>query len=234
MHLLRVIAGLLLVALCRSDCIAEIYSQFPANTGFSMSDADPAAAWNDEPQYVANDVVLSETTQVTLVRWWGRYMTGNPMTLIPTSTILPPSNFTIRIFNDSAGSVGSLNTAFTGLGSGNKTLVTLTGTSGAYSLYEFSYSLPTPKTLNGGTRYWVSIFDNTSGFPNDSFFSLAKSSSTGWMFTKTVGGQSGWINVPAPNNDHAFQLVPEPSTYAMAVAGLACGGYSLFRRRKRA
>jgi len=27
--------------------------------------------------------------------------------------------------------------------------------------------------------------------------------------------------------------VPEPSTYAMALAGLACGGYSLFRRRKQ-
>jgi len=37
----------------------------------------------------------------------------------------------------------------------------------------------------------------------------------------------------------AFRLagttaVPEPSTYAMALAGLACGGYSMFRRRKRA
>jgi len=28
--------------------------------------------------------------------------------------------------------------------------------------------------------------------------------------------------------------VPEPSTYAMALAGLACGGYSLVRRRPRA
>jgi len=28
--------------------------------------------------------------------------------------------------------------------------------------------------------------------------------------------------------------VPEPSTYVMALAGLACGGYSMFRRRKRA
>jgi hypothetical protein len=28
--------------------------------------------------------------------------------------------------------------------------------------------------------------------------------------------------------------VPEPSTYAMALAGLACGGYSMWRRRKRA
>jgi len=28
--------------------------------------------------------------------------------------------------------------------------------------------------------------------------------------------------------------VPEPSTYAMALAGLACGGYTMWRRRKRA
>ena len=26
--------------------------------------------------------------------------------------------------------------------------------------------------------------------------------------------------------------VPEPSTYAMALAGLACGGYSMFSRRR--
>ena len=29
-------------------------------------------------------------------------------------------------------------------------------------------------------------------------------------------------------------VVPEPSTYAMALAGLACGGFSIWRRRKRA
>jgi hypothetical protein len=28
--------------------------------------------------------------------------------------------------------------------------------------------------------------------------------------------------------------VPEPSTCVMALAGLACGGYSMFGRRKRA
>jgi len=27
--------------------------------------------------------------------------------------------------------------------------------------------------------------------------------------------------------------VSEPSTYMMALAGLACGGYTMFRRRKR-
>ncbi|MFM7183838.1 MAG: PEP-CTERM sorting domain-containing protein [Planctomycetota bacterium] len=28
--------------------------------------------------------------------------------------------------------------------------------------------------------------------------------------------------------------VPEPSTVAMALAGIACGGFSMWRRRKRA
>jgi formylglycine-generating enzyme required for sulfatase activity len=38
------------------------------------------------------------------------------------------------------------------------------------------------------------------------------------------------------NEYFGFRLaaVPEPSTYAMALTGLACGGYTLFRRRKRA
>jgi hypothetical protein len=40
------------------------------------------------------------------------------------------------------------------------------------------------------------------------------------------------------NNRGSFAVtavaVPEPSTCAMALAGLACGGYSMFRRRKQA
>jgi hypothetical protein len=31
-----------------------------------------------------------------------------------------------------------------------------------------------------------------------------------------------------------FVAVPEPTTWAMALAGLACGGSVVFRRRKRA
>jgi formylglycine-generating enzyme required for sulfatase activity len=46
-------------------------------------------------------------------------------------------------------------------------------------------------------------------------------------------------NDPSDESDFGFRLaspvaVPEPSTYAMALAGLACGGYSMLRRRKRA
>ncbi len=65
-----------------------------------------------------------------------------------------------------------------------------------------------------------------------------------WHFTVP---RPNWLNSssgPDPRSttlnwmDGGFRLaspvaVPEPSTYAMALAGLACGGYSMFRRRKR-
>jgi hypothetical protein len=42
-------------------------------------------------------------------------------------------------------------------------------------------------------------------------------------------------DVSNPNIRFSFvAAVPEPSTCAMAFAGLACGGYSMWRRRKRA
>jgi hypothetical protein len=79
-----------------------------------------------------------------------------------------------------------------------------------------------------------------------------------WALANRTDGSTGgiWIS-PASNtyasssNDSTWSLlgdgypflfaieataapVPEPSTYAMALAGLACGGYTIFRRRKRA
>ena len=49
-------------------------------------------------------------------------------------------------------------------------------------------------------------------------------------FTGLAAGQSATFN-PATG---FITVVPEPSTCASLLAGLACGGYSLVRRRKRA
>jgi hypothetical protein len=113
--------------------------------------------------------------------------------------------------------------------------------------------------LTAGTEYlvqwWSSVTDTyvlsqtvASGSPNVTLDSnttnvagglgqyatgtFTASSST---FTFTLEG----LQMYAPSYDvptiNALQVraVPEPSTYAMALAGLACGGYSLLRRRKR-
>jgi formylglycine-generating enzyme required for sulfatase activity len=54
----------------------------------------------------------------------------------------------------------------------------------------------------------------------------------------TLASSSRGTYDPSIENDSiGFRLVapvPEPSTYAMALAGLACGGYFVLRRRKRA
>jgi hypothetical protein len=45
-----------------------------------------------------------------------------------------------------------------------------------------------------------------------------------------------WESFAGPTSGFSLglstQVVPEPSTCIMALAGLACGGYSLFRRRR--
>ena len=60
-----------------------------------------------------------------------------------------------------------------------------------------------------------------------------------WNYIGATGLSSSVRTTNAPSfegDDLGFRLaaVPEPSTYAMAVAGLACGGYLVRRGRKRA
>jgi sulfatase modifying factor 1 len=63
----------------------------------------------------------------------------------------------------------------------------------------------------------------------------------GWLSDSTSSSRERLVNssVAVLSPLAGFRLaapvaVPEPSTYAMALAGLACGGYSMFRCRKRA
>jgi T5SS/PEP-CTERM-associated repeat protein/autotransporter-associated beta strand protein len=67
----------------------------------------------------------------------------------------------------------------------------------------------------------VQLFANTGGLSGD--FSAV-------MYTGLAAGQSASFNAATG----FVTIVPEPTTYAMALAGLACGGYSMLRRRKRA
>ena len=64
----------------------------------------------------------------------------------------------------------------------------------------------------------LQIFANTGGRSGN--FSAVNA-------TGLAAGQSATFN-PTTGT---ISVVPEPSTYAMALAGLAYGGYSLFRRR---
>ena len=82
-----------------------------------------------------------------------------------------------------------------------------------------------------GQRYDLFTFTSrTGGFTGLSVDGVALSSagSGSWTYG-TLTLQEQWTATSM-----SIAAVPEPSTYAMALAGIACGGYSMWRRRKRA
>jgi fibronectin-binding autotransporter adhesin len=66
----------------------------------------------------------------------------------------------------------------------------------------------------------LQLFANTGGFSGD-FTSVVSTGLAAGQFA-TFNATTGYVSV-----------VPEPSTYAMALAGLACGGWQMWRRRLR-
>jgi formylglycine-generating enzyme required for sulfatase activity len=106
---------------------------------------------------------------------------------------------------------------------GNVTTVGTNGGPSSYGAFDMS-----------GNAYEWNDLDNTLG----SFRGLRGGA---WSL-RLPFLQSTWRGTSDPSFEAphiGFRLaspvaVPEPSTYAMAFAGLACGSYSMFRRRKRA
>jgi len=138
---------------------------------------------------------------------------------------------TVRLFSDNAGSPGS-------------SLVTLSGSSSVPT--EAKYTYTTSYWLTAGSTYWMVVSDANAVSNSSSFSWFANLANTvptaqnlsGWTNAGTDrssdGGSTWSDNTPATTSSISINAVPEPSTYAMALAGLACGGYSMFRRRKRA
>jgi hypothetical protein len=83
----------------------------------------------------------------------------------------------------------------------------------------------------------VTLSSNTSGTAGGvGQYAIGTFTAVGSSQTFTLEGAdmySPGFQFPLIN---AFQIraVPEPSTFCVALAGLACGGYTMFRRRKRA
>jgi formylglycine-generating enzyme required for sulfatase activity len=103
--------------------------------------------------------------------------------------------------------------------------VTTVGTNGGASFYGAF-------DMSGNVREWNDITGVAA---------ISRGIRGGWFDNASNLSSSDRGNAAAGDeyDNLGFRLaapvaVPEPSTYAMALAGLACGGYSLFRRRKRA
>jgi formylglycine-generating enzyme required for sulfatase activity len=107
---------------------------------------------------------------------------------------------------------------------GNVTTVGTNGVSSAYGAFD----------MNGNITEWNDLTGLVAGSDRGVRGGY-------WGSFNEVSLQSTFnqeIATSVESDVYGFRLaspaVPEPSTYAMALAGLACGGYSVFRRRKRA
>jgi hypothetical protein len=101
------------------------------------------------------------------------------------------------------------------------------------SLYSYAGSLFFENVIGGGASGNVTLdpnTTNTNGGLGQYVIGTFTASGTTASFTLTGSGTGAW-QFPMMN---ALQIraVPEPSTYAISLASLACGGYSIWRRRK--
>ena len=106
---------------------------------------------------------------------------------------------------------------------GNVTTVGTNGGASAYGAFDMGGNLYEWNDLTGAAGSSRGL---RGGSWFDDVFSLLSSIRNTWAPSSV-------------SDDFGFRLaspvaVPEPSTYAMALAGLACGGFSMWRRRKQA
>jgi autotransporter-associated beta strand protein len=118
---------------------------------------------------------------------------------------LDPGNGTLLTFTDLASSIQPFVE--------DTTIFALINYSGSWNGGLFTYGsnvLSDGERFTAGSQMWEIDYNASTGGDN---------------FTADYLPSSSFVTVTA---------VPEPSTYAMALAGLAFGGYTIFRRRKQA
>jgi len=185
-------------------CGATVYYQAPAclNPLLYTDQADDNVPDNgyfmedNLPQYMSDDFLVPDG-----VCWNIEHVTAN----VWENPMGAMSNITLNIHADAGGVPGAI-ISTQNLTSADWTS-TVVGSSGAYTISNFDFTLPTPVTglcgAPGGTTYWLSFYDNFS------FFQVA------WSVTNNVNGNyavystsspTGPWNMPFPPIDLVFSL----------------------------
>lgn len=84
--------------------------------------------------------------------------------------------------------------------------------------------------LTSGSTYWVYPDGDLKWYQVGSYDSPSAQNSSGYSYAGTIGSFAGPWGPTSAGYSISVEAVPEPSTWCMALAGLACGGVSLWRR----
>jgi hypothetical protein len=122
-----------------------------------------------------------------------------------------------------------------------------TGRSDAYGI-EYTVGVSNLSVNLGAGSYWMNVTPVVSATTNGSTYvgpsysgvnKVGSISGSNYYYASTSSGV--WLNYDSTLERYSAGVVgtqtpavPEPSTYAMALAGLAYGGFSVWRRRKQA
>ena len=154
-------------------------------------------------------------------------------------------------FSYASGTIGTLDWNSTG-NSSIRALVDVIDFGGGFVFTDFNVGglPPNAGVANANPLSFGTPIDSSTAFTGGQ-----NASADGYYGVKFSAGGSdwnyGWVEVTITGSSLTFGVasvettinapiaagavaVPEPSTYAMALAGLACGGWQMWRRRKRA
>ena len=194
------------------------------HAGLIVFDTLPPAAPSVAPDLIGADRIRGQS-----------FLSGSGVQLTSVKAMLSSSNLastgTAQIALWSSNSQGELGSMLASQAFADSTV-----TSGSSEVYTFD-----PTTWTGSvalvpsTEYWITFTPVTpsavsvgGNFSSAGFGVTNTQSVYGTIANPTYGSSTfGTYNMEIQ------VAVPEPSTYAMALAGLACGGWQMWRRRLR-
>jgi hypothetical protein len=175
-----------------------VYSQPPSAAGilYHSSRWDPDGS--DYDQYVWDDFTLGSTQTISKVSWRGGYdpkMFGSGG---------PVVDFTVSIFASiPAGTQPDVvSPPLVRYHTGGKAGETQAEVVGTTTMYDYSFTLPTPFQADAGTKYWIQIEALQHHIPD-------------WFIAAGTGGDGNYFRRNAYGGDNYYQRSPGDAAFSL-------------------
>lgn len=219
---MRTFIGVVALLFCQTTFAGIIYDTgLPNNAQWRNSDFS-----NQFVGQAADDFVLNADAVLTGIGWYGSYLFTDVQPL--------PDDFTINIYADVGNMPASLldTAVFSGDVSRTFTGDIVSNQFGDFEMYQYDVDI-SGVALSAGTKYWLSIVNNTSDTTQFGGWAWAynrESATHRWIQDGGAWTVFGSGNLAFSLNDDPV-AVPEPSGIALLIGGLL--GLGLARRTRR-
>jgi hypothetical protein len=177
-----------------------LYSQPPDGTGSLIASSWVYPDGSDADMYAYDNFMLTDNADVTEVHWRGGYAYGAMYGRVQDFSVYfyesiaagtephisrPDGEETIYLARYFVGGIAS---------------ETFAGNYGGVSMYDYSYTFPTPVHLTAGVKYWIRIEGYQLVYPD-------------WSMSKATGGNGQYFRYST--GLHMFQFVPGDTAFTL-------------------